>query len=363
MANKRYLSIVDRLLNGKTNAKELAIRARKSAVSLGSGRLFVGRTPGRFVDIKGHEATKDLSIQEALDILGANQAARRIFPLAATPGGHWIYFALFSTCRQTPGLNPLRQYIKVLSYNLDRQNAGVARRLLDKKRITKRQIKTAVDRYKRVHDIRLRIPDEADRRVVIQKDVMPRLHALVMSNRWNRSTYKTYKKLARAVRAAWCRQSPILRKHGNDTLVKSDKPSNLQDIDLVRVYAGYWLIRSLYGIEIENNSDEVRRNDNVDLIRKSTKNALRYLGMLKGRTGQSYENIFRLLEDARCTKRPSIAGISSGIKKPAFCFSRISRTPGARRRWQPLARTRAWSTCWSACHSCRGATPPAAGWC
>lgn len=296
-------SIIDRLFRGKAYPKEITIKPSNAVKILASGRIYIGRTPGRFLDIKGHSVSNALSIKDALDILGANQAATRIFPLAATPGGHWVYFALFSACTKTPGVNPLKQYISVLKNTLNRRNAGVASRLLSKRKVSTRQVRYLSERYRHVHDVRMRIPDVAERRDVIQHDVLPRLHSLIMSGRWNRQRYRS---LARAFRTAWCRQSQLLRTHGNGTLVKQDAPHGLRDMDLIRVYAGYWLIRSLYGIEIKDADDEIRRIDNADLIRRSAKTALRYFAMLTKRTHQNYDNMIELLEDARKTGEPPL---------------------------------------------------------
>ncbi len=296
-------SIVDRLFRGMAAPQQLTIRAGNTAKPLASGRLYVGRTPGRFLDIKGHSVSNALSIKDALDILGANQAAQRIFPLAATPGGHWIYFALFSACSRTPGISPLKRYIAVLTNTLGRRNAGVASRLLNQPKVSARQVRDLSERYRRVHDVRLRIPNETERRNVIQPDVLPRLNSLIISGRWNRQRYSN---LAREFRDAWCKQSPLLRANDNGILVRQAAPRGLKDVDMIRVYAGYWLIRSLYGIEIKNIDDEVRRIDNAALIRTSAETALYYFSMLTRHTNQNYDNMVELLEDAKKTGEPPL---------------------------------------------------------
>ena len=248
-------TIMDRLFHGKPDAKEVTVKGKKPVIHLAAGRLFIGRTPGRFIDVKGQRSGDELSIKESLDTLGANQAAVRIFPLAATPGSYWLYFALFSTCKQTPGVGPLKQYITFLKDKLGRNNAGVGYRVL----YSKRKLKRVKERARNVHDIRLRVPDEKERKEIIDERILRRLDTLIRG-KWYKANYRH---LAQAFRDAWCRQSPVLRRNNHGILVKNKAPTGLRDTGLMRVYAAYWLIRSLYGIDITSGG-----NDDQDGERK-----------------------------------------------------------------------------------------------
>lgn len=208
-------SITTYLFTGKPDVLRIKLRSREPVVSIGGGGLYVGRTPGRFAPALGHSSSKDLSIQRALELLGANDAAQRMFPLAATPGSHWIYFALFSSCKKNPGVRPLKTYINFLADGLGRRNAGVARRLLANG-YSARKLERLVERSRGVHDIRRRIKDEAERRLVISEDVIVRLDKLVRSGR---RSNKNFKLLAQEFRRSWCRQSKVLREQNNHVLV------------------------------------------------------------------------------------------------------------------------------------------------
>jgi hypothetical protein len=186
-------TIMDRLFHGKPNEKGVTIKAKKPVIRLASDRFFIGRTPGRFVEVKGQRSGDELSIKDSLDTLGANQAAAKIFPLAATPGSYWLYFALFSTCKQTPGIRPLKQYIKFLKEKLGRNNAGVGHGLLyskrNLKRAKKRGLKRVKERARNVHDIRLRIPDDKERKEVLDERILRRLDTLIRG-KWYEAKYR-----------------------------------------------------------------------------------------------------------------------------------------------------------------------------
>lgn len=134
-------------------------------------------------------------------MLDVNQAATRIFPLATSPGAHWIYFGLFSTYRQVPRIKPLTRYIAFLEQRLLRRNTGVGIQVLQEKGGV-RKIKLQSERAKLVHDIRLRIEDRGERRQVIDEAFLYRLNALVGSRKRQR---KKFIGLAREFRKAWCR--------------------------------------------------------------------------------------------------------------------------------------------------------------
>lgn len=250
-------TIMDRLFHGKPDAKEVTVKVKTPVIHLATDRLFIGRTPGRFIDVKGQRSGDELSIKDSLDTLGANQAAAKIFPLAATPGSYWLYFALFSTCKQTPGVRPLKQYIKVLKDKFGRNNAGVGYRLLN----SKKKLRRVKERARNVHDIRLRIPDDKERKEVIDERILRHLDTLIRG-KWYKAKYRH---LAQAFRGAWCRQSPVLRRHNQGILVKNKAPTGLRDTALIRVYAGYWLIRSLYGIDIGSGGNDDQDGESKEL--------------------------------------------------------------------------------------------------
>ena len=196
-------TIIQHFFNGKSAPVYFAIRTRKSVIPLNSSRLFIGRTPGRFIEILGHRTGEELSIQDALEKLDANRAAQRVFPLAATPGSHWIYFGLFSSCRKNPGVLPLKQYIEFLREKLGRRNAGVGIRLFSEK-YTSRKVSALSERFRSVHDIRRRIDDLQLLKKYIKVGILARLDKLVRSGRYEAVNYR---ELAKAFRYAWLNQS------------------------------------------------------------------------------------------------------------------------------------------------------------
>jgi hypothetical protein len=155
----------------------------------------------------------------------------------------------------------------------------------------------------------LRIPDDKERKEVIDKRILGCLNTLIRGKRYKKANYRH---LAQAFRDAWCRQSPVLRRHNHGILVKNKAPTGLRDTALMRVYAGYWLIRSLYGIDIRSGGNDDQDGEskelktNTRLIRKSAKTALRYLGMLERRTQERFDNMIELCEEAERTGEPPL---------------------------------------------------------
>ncbi len=271
-------SIIERLFRNKNNHLETTIVPSRQVIKLGKHPIYIGRTPGRFVEFLGHQSAVELSIQDALEALDANRAAENIFPLAATPGSHWIYFALYSVCRQTPGRYPMKQYLYFLSTILNRRNTGIAVRVLNSSPTD--DIQAISENYRGVLDIRRRIADSAERKRVISTHILERLDALVRSARKDDGNYRG---LAKAFRYAWLHQSEVLRTNSHHVVVQEDAPgvSRIDNADLLRIYSGYWLIRALYGISLEENDDvdKAKRLDAL-VIRKSANLAQRYLRAL-----------------------------------------------------------------------------------
>ena len=291
--------------------KNFKIRANKPVVELVKNQLYIGRTPAQFCEIIGHRTGEELSIKEALDQLGANESARRVFPLAATPGAHWIYFALFSTCRpnpESPSKTALKKYLQFLDEKLGRKTAGVGRRLISTNSSNKK-LRRQIERSRSVHDIRHRV-GEMDN--IIDKDILVRLDRLIQSNRWEESNYK---KLASRFLDVWCRQSETLQSGNNHRLIKNKSPKRVNDNDLLRIYAGYWIIRSLFGIEIRSTDREEEDGQgriiklNSRIIRKSAQNSFYYLNRLfkkEPALQESLENILDYLKDAKHTGEPPL---------------------------------------------------------
>jgi hypothetical protein len=285
----------------KNQAKnKLQVKADRPVVEIIKNQLYVGRTPARFCDIVGHRTGQELSIKEALDQLGANEAARKVFPLATTPGAYWIYFALFSTCRQNPGKKILKK--------LGRKTAGVGRRLISSNSSIKK-LRRQIERSRSVHDIRRRVEDMD---TIIDKNILDRLDKLIQSNRWEQFNYK---KLARKFRDAWCRQSETLQSGNHSHLIRKENPLGVNDGDLLRIYAGYWIIRSLYGIDIRSTDAEEEEGLskiikwNSRIIRKSSRNSFYYLRRLFKQDPalrESLENILDYLGDAERTGEPPL---------------------------------------------------------
>ena len=225
-------TIAQVLFKGKPDARKITITSAKAVVSLAGGSLFIGRTPGRFAAPLGHATGEELTVQAALDGLEANEAARKVFPLAATPGSHWIYFALFSTCAKNPGVQSLKTYISFLGERLERKrrNAGVARRLLADTYKT-RKLKALLARARSVHDLRQRIKDSDERKEVIAPAVLERLDQLVRNGR---RSNKNFKQLVRSFRKAWCQQSIVLREANNYVLIKNSSPAKIWDMELLK---------------------------------------------------------------------------------------------------------------------------------
>jgi len=277
-------TIIQHLLGKKNNNNWIKIKSRSHAVNVSNGKLFIGRTPGRFIEIIGRREDEELSIQDELEVLGALSSATKVFPIAASPGSHWIYYALFSVCRKDPGIRPLMHYIDFLNNKLGRSNAGVARQLIYSES-SRRRITRTIERFRSVHDIRQRISDEDARRQVISESVLRRLDRLVQSGREEKDNYRN---IAIAFRRSWCLQSEVLRQSRNSVLVKEVHPIGLRDEDLLRVYSGYWIIRALYGIEIEkeyyDESDSSEKHkiikSNAREIRKAARYANYYLRLL-----------------------------------------------------------------------------------
>ena len=295
------------LFKNQTKNK-LQVKANKPVVEIVKNQLYIGRTPARFCDIVGHRTGQELSIKEALDQLGANESARKVFPLAATPGAHWIYFPLFSTCRQNPGKKVLKKYLHFLDEKLGRKTAGVGRRLISTNASIKK-LNRQIERSRSVHDIRRRIAEMDN---IIDKNILDRLNKLIQSNRWEQSNYK---KLARKFRDAWCRQSDTLQSGNYSHLIKNKNPLGVNDKDLLRIYAGYWIIRSLYGIEILSTDEEEDKGLNRIIklnsrtIRKSSRNSFYYLNRLfkkEPALRESLENILDYLRDAERTGEPPL---------------------------------------------------------
>ena len=292
----------------KQNENKFQIKSTKPVVEILKNQIYIGRTPARFCEILGHKTGAELSIKEALEQLGANESARKVFPLAATPGAHWIYFALFSTCKKNPGKAVLKKYLRFLDEKLDKKTAGVGRRLISTKSSAKK-LHSQIEKSRSVHDIRKRV-EKMD--TVINKSIMERLNKLIQSGRCEQNNYK---KLAREFRAAWCRQSETLRLGNHRVLIKNDAPKMLNDKDLLRIYAGYWIIRALYGIEIlstdAEEADELSkvRKLNSKLIRESSRKAFYYLNRIFNQEpalSKSLENILDNLRDAERTGEPPL---------------------------------------------------------
>jgi len=273
------------------------IKASKPVVEIVKNQIYIGRTPARFCEIIGHRTGEELSTKEALDQLGANESARKVFPLSATPGAHWIYFALFSTCRQNPGPKVLKKYLNFLDEKLDRKTAGVGRRLISTKASPKK-LHRQVERSRSVHDIRGF--DEMD--TVFDINILERLDRLIKSGRWEESNFK---ELAKSFRNAWCRQSETLRSCKNRQLFKNMKPRGITDTDLLRIYAGYWIIRSLFGVEIHSTDTEEGdelgkiRKLNSKIIRQSARNARYYLNLLFKQESNLQERLEDVIDDLR----------------------------------------------------------------
>jgi hypothetical protein len=295
------------LFKNQTKNK-LQVKANKPVVEILKNKLYIGPTPARFCDIVGHRTGQELSIKEALDQLGANESARKVFPLAATPGAHWIYFSLFSTCRQNPSKKVLKKYLHFLDEKLGRKTAGVGRRLISTNASIKK-LNRQIERSRSVHDIRRRVAEMDN---IIDKNILDRLNKLIQSNRWEQSNYKN---LARIFRDAWCRQSETLQLGNHSHLIKNKNPLGVNDKDLLRIYAGYWIIRSLYGIEILSTDEEEDKGLNRIIklnsrtIRKSSRNSFYYLNRLfkkEPALRESLENILDYLRDAERTGEPPL---------------------------------------------------------
>ena len=296
-------SIVQHLFKGKTDIRKVTISSRRPVITLVKNGLYVGRTPGRFLTIIGHRTGEALSIQEELELLGANEAARKIFPLAATPGSHWIYFGLFSTCRQAPGVAVLKKYLSFLDDKLNLTLAGVGRRLINAQS-SKRKLQRQIERSWSVHNIPERIPEGDDMGDIIDLQTLGSLDNLVQSGRWDEGNYK---RIAKLVRSAWCRQSPILRRNNHSQQVRTEAPRRIRDDALLRVYAGYWVIRSLYGIDIRHGDDYedqgiVMRRDARTII-SAANNALYYLKKLFRHVPEMKEGLGDLIEHIKNAKR------------------------------------------------------------
>lgn len=292
----------------KLDNKKLQIKSKKSVIEVVRNQLYIGRTPARFCGIIGKRTGEELSIQEALNLLGANESAIKIFPLAATPGSHWIHFALFSTCRQLPGKSVLKKYYRFLDEKLGRRTAGVARRLINNN-ASKRKLSSQLERSRTVHDIRHRVEDVGN---IIDENILYRLDNLIQSGRWEQSNFK---KLARSFRHSWCRQSETLQRRNHSVLIKQKKPRGVNDKDLLKVYSGYWIIRSLFGIEIMSADAEEGETRgkiiklNSRMIRKSSGNAFYYLNCLfkhEPALRDNIENIIDHLKDAERTGEPPL---------------------------------------------------------
>ncbi|HOX14573.1 MAG TPA: hypothetical protein PLP18_00445 [Smithellaceae bacterium] len=291
-----------------SNKKKLQIKASKPVVEIVKNQLYIGRTPARICEIIGHRTGEELSIKDALDELGANESARKVFPLAATPGAHWIYFALFSTCRQNPGKNVLKKYLHFLDKKLGRKTAGVGRRLIITNSSNKK-LRRQIERSRSVHDIRRRV-GEMDN--IIDKKILDRVNRLIQNNKKEKVNYK---KLAKNFRAAWCRQSETLQSSNHSHLIKNKNPIGINDKDLLRIYAGYWIIRSLFGIEIRSTDGEEEDGRgriiklNSRIIRKSSRNSFYYLNRLfkkEPALKESLGNILDYLKDAKRTGEPPL---------------------------------------------------------
>lgn len=273
------------------------IKASKPVVEIVKNQIYIGRTPARFCEIIGHRTGEELSTKEALDQLGANESARKVFPLSATPGAHWIYFALFSTCRQNPGQKVLKKYLNFLDEKLGRKTAGVGRRLISTKASPKK-LHRQVKRSRSVHDIRGF--DEMDN--IIGTNILYRLDRLIQGGKWERSNYR---KLAKKFRDVWYRQSKTLQLRNNSHIIKKRAPRNINDKDLLRIYAGYWIIRSLFGVEIHSTDTEEGdglgkiRKLNSKIIRQSARNARYYLNLLFKQEPELQESLEDVIEDLR----------------------------------------------------------------
>ena len=285
----------------KPNRKYLNIKAKKPVITVLSDKLYIGRTPARFCEIIGQRSGEELSIREALDRLGANESARKVFPLAASPGAHWIHFALFSTCRQLPGREVMKRYHRFLDEKLTRSTAGVGRRLMNTEgslKILRRQF----ERARSVHDIRHRIDDIE---TFIDKSILYRLDNLIQRGRWDETNYK---KLAIIFRDAWCRQSDTLRKRNHDILVKQEKPLGVNDIDLLRIYSGYWIIRALFGIELksidrEYGDNRIEINKTSSIIRNSARNSFYFLNRLYRHEPSLKNSLDDINDNLKCAER------------------------------------------------------------
>jgi len=292
----------------KTNSRKLQIKTRKPVIEVVRNLLYIGRTPARFCGIIGQRTGEELSIKEALDQLGANESASKIFPLAATPGAHWIHFALFSTCRQLPGKSALKKYHRFLDEKLELRTAGVARRLIISN-ASRRRLRLQLEKSRTVHDIRLRVENVGN---IIDENILYRLDNLIQSGRWELSNFK---KLAKSFQHSWCRQSETLQRRNHSVLIKQKNPLGVNDKDLLRVYAGYWIIRTLFGIEIMSTDEEEGENRgkiiklNSRMIKNSSINSFYYLNRLfkhEPALRDNLENIIDHLKDAERTGEPPL---------------------------------------------------------
>ena len=140
---------------------------------------------------------------------------------------------------------------------------------------------------------------------IIDQNILERLDRLIQNEKWEESNFK---KLASKFRYTWCRQSKTLQSENNHSLIKKENPKGVNNDDLLRIYAGYWIIRSLYGIgnppiDEEEGDSSSGIIENSKMIRHSSLNALYYLKRLFKKNPALQENMENILNDLRDAER------------------------------------------------------------